>query len=160
VLERGGPLVSMPEYVLPRGLEPGSREHVLYLTYVIAVDYMVDAEKLWRRARELYERDPTLFTPERVLAMGEEELARALKRLGARFPRHAGSRARSTQAAWPPRGARAREGRDQRRRARDPGAQGRAVRAGGGRGDPGGAGAGGGLRAAAGAEGFWTAPGP
>ncbi len=91
LLERGGPLVSMPEYVLPRGLEPGSREHALYLTYVIAVDYMVDAEKLWRRARELYERDPSLFTPERVLAMGEEELARALKQLGARFPRRAAS---------------------------------------------------------------------
>ena len=43
VLERGGPLASMPEYVLPKGLVPGSREHALYYTYVIAVDYMVSA---------------------------------------------------------------------------------------------------------------------
>uniref|UniRef100_A0A7J3X781 Uncharacterized protein n=1 Tax=Thermofilum pendens TaxID=2269 RepID=A0A7J3X781_THEPE len=48
VLKQGGPLVSKPEYVLPRGLVPGSREHALYLTYVIAIDYMVDAEKLWQ----------------------------------------------------------------------------------------------------------------
>ena len=89
VLERGGPLVSMPEYVLPRGLVPSSREHALYLMYVIAVDYMVDAEKLWQRARVLYERDPSLFTPEHVLGMDEGELVRTLKWLGARFPRRA-----------------------------------------------------------------------
>jgi hypothetical protein len=35
---------SMPEYVLPRNLQRGSREHALYLTYVISVDYMTDAE--------------------------------------------------------------------------------------------------------------------
>lgn len=89
VLERGDPLVSMPEYVLPRGMVPGSREHALYLTYVIAVDYMVDAERLWRRARELYERDPTFFTPQRILAASEEELVSVLKELGARFTRRA-----------------------------------------------------------------------
>jgi hypothetical protein len=43
-------LVSMPEYQLPRNLQAGSREHALYLTYVISIDYMTDAEKLWSRA--------------------------------------------------------------------------------------------------------------
>ncbi|MEM4727854.1 MAG: hypothetical protein QXD04_06360, partial [Candidatus Bathyarchaeia archaeon] len=47
-------LVSMPEYQLPRNLLAGSREHALYLTYVISIDYMTDAEKLWRRARGAY----------------------------------------------------------------------------------------------------------
>jgi len=36
---------SMPEYILPRNLIKGSREHALYLTYVISIDYMTDAEK-------------------------------------------------------------------------------------------------------------------
>lgn len=35
---------SMPEYVLPRNLVKGSREHALYLTYVISIDYMTDAK--------------------------------------------------------------------------------------------------------------------
>ena len=39
----------MPEYILPRNLVEGSREHALYLTYVISIDYMTDAEKLWRK---------------------------------------------------------------------------------------------------------------
>lgn len=36
----------MPEYVLPRALKEGTKQHALYLTYVISIDYMVDAEKL------------------------------------------------------------------------------------------------------------------
>ena len=42
---------SMPEYVLPRNLEEGTKEHALFLTYVISIDYMTDAEKLWRKSR-------------------------------------------------------------------------------------------------------------
>jgi len=34
------------------------------LTYVISIDYMVDAEKLWQRARRAYELRPENFTPE------------------------------------------------------------------------------------------------
>lgn len=49
---------SMPEYILPRNLDKGSREHALYLTYVISIDYMTDAEKLWRNSRGAYEVYP------------------------------------------------------------------------------------------------------
>lgn len=42
---------SMPEYVLPRNLTEGSREHALFLTYVISMDYMIDAVKLWKKSR-------------------------------------------------------------------------------------------------------------
>ena len=50
LIGQGHWLVSMPEYQLPRNLQAGSREHALYLTYVISIDYMTDAEKLWSRA--------------------------------------------------------------------------------------------------------------
>ncbi|MEM3666986.1 MAG: hypothetical protein QW222_07905 [Candidatus Bathyarchaeia archaeon] len=78
-------LVSMPEYQLPRNLVAGSREHALYLTYVISIDYMTDAEKLWSKARGAYELYPERFTPEKVLAVSERTLQVFLKRLGARF---------------------------------------------------------------------------
>ena len=41
----------MPEYVLPRNLKEGTKQHALYLTYIISIDYMVDAEKLWKKSR-------------------------------------------------------------------------------------------------------------
>ena len=33
----------MLEYDFPRNLKEGTREHVLYLTYVSSIDYMTDA---------------------------------------------------------------------------------------------------------------------
>ena len=78
-------LVSMPEYQLPRNLKPGSREHALYLTYVISIDYMTDAEKLWQKARGAYEFYPERFTPGKILAVSEKTLQVFLRRLGARF---------------------------------------------------------------------------
>ena len=44
----------MPEYILPSNLQEGTREHALYLTYVISVDYMVNAVKLWNNSRDCY----------------------------------------------------------------------------------------------------------
>jgi len=36
----------MPEYMLPDSLVEGPREHALYLTFIISIDYMTDAVKL------------------------------------------------------------------------------------------------------------------
>ncbi|MBS7649342.1 hypothetical protein KEJ17_06860, partial [Candidatus Bathyarchaeota archaeon] len=80
---------SMPEYQLPRNLLAGSREHALYLTYVISIDYMTDAAKLWRSARGAYELYPESFTPEKVLAVSERTLQAFLRGLGARFGSYA-----------------------------------------------------------------------
>jgi endonuclease III len=82
-------LVSMPEYQLPRNLVAGSREHALYLTYVISIDYMTDAEKLWRNARGAYELYPERFAPEKILAVSDATLKTFLRRLGARFSSNA-----------------------------------------------------------------------
>jgi endonuclease III len=78
-------LVTMPEYNLPRNLTPGSREHALYMTYVISVDYMTDAEKLWRNSRGAYELYPEQFTPNRILALSDRSLTVFLRKLGARY---------------------------------------------------------------------------
>ncbi|MEM3400817.1 MAG: hypothetical protein QXP86_01875 [Nitrososphaerota archaeon] len=87
--KQGHPLVSMPEYNLPRNLIAGSREHALYLTYVISIDYMTGAEKLWRKARGAYELYPERFTPRKILAVSERSLSVFLRRLGARYPKSA-----------------------------------------------------------------------
>lgn len=78
-------LVNMPEYQFPKNLIRGGREHALYFTYVISIDYGTDSEKLWHKARSAYELNPEIFTPERILAMDENVLREFLGRLGARY---------------------------------------------------------------------------
>ena len=76
---------SMPEYVLPRNLKEGTREHALFLTYVISIDYMTDAVKLWKRSREAYKLYPERFTPEEILKLSPRTVETIVKGLGARF---------------------------------------------------------------------------
>lgn len=76
---------SMPEYVLPRNLKEGTKEHALFLTYVISIDYMIDAEKLWKRSRGAYELYPERFTPETILEISPRTVENIVKGLGARF---------------------------------------------------------------------------
>jgi len=76
---------SMPEYVLPRNLKKGTREHALFLTYVISIDYMTDAVKLWRKSRGAYELYPERFTPEEILKISPRTVETLVKNLGARF---------------------------------------------------------------------------
>lgn len=76
---------SMPEYVLPRNLREGSREHALFLTYVISIDYMTDAEKLWKKSRGAYEFNPERFIPETILRFSPRTIETFVKDLGARF---------------------------------------------------------------------------
>jgi len=76
---------TMPEYVLPRNLEEGNREHALFLTYVISIDYMTDAVKLWKRSRGAYELYPERFTPEEILKISPRTVEAIVKSLGARF---------------------------------------------------------------------------
>lgn len=89
LIRSGHWLVSMPEHRLPRNLVSGTREHALYLTYVISIDYMTDAEKLWSKARGAYELYPERFTPEKILTVSERTLGMFLRRLGARFSSYA-----------------------------------------------------------------------
>jgi len=76
---------SMPEYVLPRNLKEGTREHALFLTYVISIDYMTDADRLWKKSRGAYELYPERFTPEKILKISPRTVETIVKSLGARF---------------------------------------------------------------------------
>ena len=76
---------SMPEYVLPRNLKEGSREHALFLTYVISIDYMTDAVKLWKRSRGAYELHSDMFTPKQILKVSPRTVENFVKKLGARY---------------------------------------------------------------------------
>ncbi|MGE9810297.1 hypothetical protein ACLIKE_03020 [Ferroplasma acidiphilum] len=55
----------MPEDALPEGVEKGSLEHIRFITMVVALDYMRDANALWRHARDTYADPGTryLFNP-------------------------------------------------------------------------------------------------
>jgi endonuclease III len=76
---------SMPEYVLPRNLKERSREHALFLTYVISIDYMTDAVKLWKKSRGAYELYPERFTPDKILKVSPRAVESFVKKLGARY---------------------------------------------------------------------------
>jgi len=82
---------SMPEYVLPRNLKERSREHALFLTYVISIDYMTDAEKLWKKSRGAYELYSERFTPEKILKVSPRTVETFVRQLGARFGSNAAS---------------------------------------------------------------------
>jgi endonuclease III len=71
---------------LPSNLDRESKEHALYLTYVISVDYMTDADKLWKKSRKAYESKPEKFRPEVILNLGNRILQRFVRDIGARFP--------------------------------------------------------------------------
>ena len=79
----------MPEYVLPRNLREGTRQHALYLTYVVSIDYMVDAEKLWKKSRGAYELHPERFTSEKILKVSQRSVELFVKKLGARYYKNA-----------------------------------------------------------------------
>ncbi len=76
---------SMPEYMLPINLKKGTREHALWTTYVISIDYMTDAEKLWQKSRGAYELSPEKFTPEHILKVSPKTVETFVRGLGARF---------------------------------------------------------------------------
>jgi hypothetical protein len=59
---------SMPESRPPNRVERGSRDHALFLTLTVAIDYMRDASALWEAARSAYDDVGTrwLFEPRRV----------------------------------------------------------------------------------------------
>jgi endonuclease III len=80
---------SMPEYNLPQKLKQGSKEHALWLTYVVSIDYMVDAENLWRKSREQCELYPECFTPGKILEARQRSVEIFVKRLGARYFKNA-----------------------------------------------------------------------
>ena len=56
----------MPEQALPKTMQRGSLEHLLFITLTVAIDYQRDAAALWSVARKTFEDPHTryLFDPE------------------------------------------------------------------------------------------------
>jgi len=77
----------MPEYILPDNLVEGSKEHAQYLTFVISIDYMTDAVKLWSNARGIYRIYSERFDPKVIVKLGDRTLTSFLRGLGARYPK-------------------------------------------------------------------------
>ena len=56
---------AIPEDLLPEGVARGSREHLLFITLTVAIDYQRDAVALWNSSRFTFEDPATryLFEP-------------------------------------------------------------------------------------------------
>jgi len=58
----------MPEDIIPAGMKIGSREHILFLTFTISINYIRDADILWKAAGKAWAEKSTryLFDPEKI----------------------------------------------------------------------------------------------
>ncbi|WP_067051193.1 hypothetical protein [Methanofollis ethanolicus] len=76
--------VDMPEDRPPAGVETGSRDHLLFLTLAVSLDYQRDAYALWESARRTYEDPATryLFDPEAVHEASYAQVFADLKKHG------------------------------------------------------------------------------
>ncbi len=77
-------VTEMPEDAPPRGVQRGSRQHALFITLTVTIDYQRDAHELWRAARSTYEDPATrfVFYPERLTVKSRPALVTALRRHG------------------------------------------------------------------------------
>lgn len=77
----GHPL-RMPEAELPEGVVRGSREHLLFLTLTVSIDYRRDADQLWDAARATFNDPETrfLFFPEEVVQKDFQRIINAGKK--------------------------------------------------------------------------------
>ena len=66
----------LPENIIPKGIEKGSVEHILFLTLTVSIDYMRDADQLWCSARKTYEDPNTnyLFVPREVYKIKDSSM--------------------------------------------------------------------------------------
>ena len=53
----------MPEDLLPPGVSAGSEEHLRFITLVVSIDYMKNADSLWRGGRKAFAQSQWLFDP-------------------------------------------------------------------------------------------------
>jgi hypothetical protein len=73
----------MPEDLPPRGAVQGSREHLLFLTFTVAIDYQRDAAQLWAASRAAFEAETTryLYDPSVLARLSVQRIEAELRRL-------------------------------------------------------------------------------
>ncbi len=74
----------MPEDLIPNGITQGSREHLLFITLTVAIDYQRDAMALWNSSRRSFEDPDTryLFEPAEVARVPAAQITRDMKKYG------------------------------------------------------------------------------
>jgi len=73
-----------PDYSAPDGVNPGSLEHVLFLTLTLSIDNGSDSKSLWKFSRAAYEAENTryLFSPSLVYEEEVDQIIYDLKKMG------------------------------------------------------------------------------
>jgi len=77
-----------PEYNLPKGMQKGSDEQLLFLTLTVSLDYMRDAVKLWKQSYDawLNLKNRWIFNPKTVVENGLEALVELFKSINEQRP--------------------------------------------------------------------------
>ncbi len=73
---------AMPEDLAPESVTPGSREHLLFITLTVAIDYQRDAVALWNSSRLSYENPATryLFDPGKLAKVPFSKIVRDMQK--------------------------------------------------------------------------------
>ena len=66
----------MPEDILPKGVEHGSLDHLLFITFTTSIDYMRDANSLWEVSRKTFEDPMTryLYQPSELVRKSLQQI--------------------------------------------------------------------------------------
>lgn len=88
ILENTDDLV---ENQVPDGVVRGSKEHALFMFYVVQNDHGVKSHKMYEKAKNLYKQNPEFFDPKWIMNnCCEEDLSflveNIAKKLGSRYP--------------------------------------------------------------------------
>ncbi|MFW6135140.1 MAG: N-glycosylase/DNA lyase [Elusimicrobiota bacterium] len=78
-----------PEYLLPKGIEKGSDEQLLFLTLTVSLDYMRDSKKLWKQSYDAW-FDPGakwIFNPKIVIQNKLTSLVKLFEKINDQRPR-------------------------------------------------------------------------
>jgi hypothetical protein len=73
-----------PDYSPPCGVHVGSPEHILFITFTVAIDTEIDSLTLWNSVRKAYEGEKTryLFSPASLYEIEADQIQYDLKKLG------------------------------------------------------------------------------
>jgi len=74
----------MPEDEPPKGVTRGSIEHLCFITFTVAIDYMRDAPTLWNNSRATFSDPETnyLFFPKKLEQVGFEKVVKDMQKHG------------------------------------------------------------------------------
>ena len=77
-----------PEYNLPSGMRQGSEEQLLFSTLTVSLDYMRDANKLWKQSHDAWinQQNRWIFNPKIVVEKQQNSLIELFKNINDQRP--------------------------------------------------------------------------